>query len=246
MIWIALFSFIFAITSSTTVIPNLDKHVKKHVVEKTRSTQALVFIKEDLKQRKSTQKIQRKSVKELGTLFMSRNTTQEDFDKVFLKILDEREKLQAADIKLKLEIQNYIEADEWNLIVAAGKNDYTKTKKKTKKNMTKLANNFTKFKEDVNLIVLDENSKKEAQAALISFEQMFSDILNAFGDYIDDDSSILYKHKTTSEEIIEVQDKADILRKEIFQTYAETHFILVEYTTEEEWKPLAKKMKKFY
>ena len=246
MIWIALFSFIFAITSSSTVIPNLDKHVKKHVVEKARKDQVLVFIKEDLKQRKSTQKIQMKSVKELGTLFMSRNTTQEDFDNIFLKILDERHKLQAADTKLKLEIQEYIEADEWNHIVAASKNDYTKTEKKTKKNMTKLANNFNKFKEDVNLIVMDENSKKEVLAALVSFEQMFSDNLKAVGEYIDDESSILYKHKTTSEEIIEVQEKADILRKEIFQTYAETHFILVEYTTEEEWKPLSKQIKKFY
>ena len=48
------------------------------------------------------------------------------------------------------------------------------------------------------------------------------------------------------EELIEIQDKANCLRKEIFQTYADTHFIMVENTSEEEWKPLAKQMEKFY
>jgi hypothetical protein len=247
MIWIALlFALIFGATSSSSLVPNLDKHVKKHVVEKSRKKQVLVFVKEDQKQRKSAYKVQKKNIKELGVLFASRNATMEDFEKVFVKILDERQILQAADVKVKLETQNYIEADEWDLIVIDTKKDFTKIKKKTKKNMTKLANNYDKFEEELNNIMVDENRKKEVHAALIRFEQLFSDNLKAFGEYIDDDSSIIYKHKTTSEELIEVQDKANVLRKEIFQTYAETHFKMVENTTEEEWKPLAKKMKKFY
>ena len=247
MIWIALFfALVFGATSSSSLVPNLDKHVKKHVVDKSSKKQVLEFLKEDKKQRKSTYKIQKKNLKELGTLFASRDATMEDFEKVFAEILDERQKLQEADVKVKLEIQDYIEADEWDLIVIDAKKDFTKKRKKTKKNMTKLANKFDKFEEELNKIIVNENSKKEAQAALINFENLFSDNLKAFGEYIDDDSSIIYKHKTTSEELIEVQDKANVLRKEIFQTYAETHFKMVENTTEEEWKPLAKQIEKFY
>ena len=247
MIWIALFfAIIFGASSSTSLVPNLDKHVKKHVVDKSSKKQVLEFVKEDQKQRKSTYKVQKKNLKELGTLFASRDATREDFENVFVKINDERQKLQAADVTVKLETQNFIEAEEWDLIVIDVKKDFTKIRKKAKKNMTKLAHKFDKFEEELNEIIVDENSKKEAQAALINFENQFSDNLKAFGEYIDDANSIIYKHKTTSEELSEVQDKANVLRKEIFQTYAETHSKLVENTTEEEWKPLAKKMKKFY
>ena len=246
MIWIVLFSLIFAATSSSSVVPNLDKHVKKHVVEKSSKKQVLAFYKEDQKQRTSTQKVQKKHVKELGDLFMSRNTTMEDFEKVFTQMLDERHKLQTADVKIKLEIQNYINDNEWELIVIDAKKDFTKIRKKTKKQMTKLADKFNTFEEEVNIIIKDENSKKEAQAALNSLKQVLYDKLKAFGEYLDDDNSIVYKHKTTSEELLEIQDKANILRAEIFQTYAETHFKMVENTTEEEWKPLSKQIKKFY
>ena len=247
MIWIALFlALIFGATSSPSLVPNLDKHVKKHVVEKSSKKQILEFVKDDQKQRKSTYKVQMKNIKELGTLFASRDATMEDFENVFVRIIDERQKLQAADVAVKLETQNYIEAEEWDLIVIDAKKDFTKIRKKAKKNMTKLAHKFDKFEEELNEIIVDENSKKEAQAALINFENQFSDNLKAFGEYIDNDSSIIYKHKTTSEELSEVQDKANVIRTEIFQTYAETHSKLVENTTEEEWTPLAKQIKKFY
>ena len=58
---IILRSFFGVTNSSSSLVPNLDKHVKEHVVEKSRKKQVLVFIKEDLKQRKSTYKVQKKN-----------------------------------------------------------------------------------------------------------------------------------------------------------------------------------------
>ena len=48
MIWIALlFAHIFGASSFSSLVPNLDKHVKKHVVEKSSKKQVLAIVKED-------------------------------------------------------------------------------------------------------------------------------------------------------------------------------------------------------
>ena len=247
MIWALLFALLFAASgSSPLIIPKLDKYAKKHIEVKANSKQVVDLIKADRKKRKAINKQHKGNLKELVKLNYSRTTTEADFTELFREIIDVRDELQIADVKLKTEVQKYITEKEWDLIVEDNKKAISKSLKKKQKKMLKIDKKFDKMVNQVSEIVQNENKLKGITAALNEFQKVIKTNLKTSKEYMSDDTSLIYSYESSSSEIREIQERANQMRQETFESYAKTHFEVVKLTTEDEWKSIVKRFKKVY
>lgn len=246
MIWALLFALIFASSDSPLVIPKMDNYVKKHVTDKSRSSSMLELIKDDRSQRKALNKAQKSYIKEMKGLNFSRNSSVSDFGSIFEKVMEERRSLQKSDANLKAKAQDYITEDEWTLIKNDAKKDLGKTIKKKNKKITRLAKKFNRFEEDITTIIQDKKRRKQVLESLKSFEKVLFGNIRDYKKYVSDESSLLYAYKVTDDEMSEIINMTNGWRKEIFDSYVETHFSIVGATTQEEWEVIVRKMKKLY
>jgi len=91
MIWILLFTLIFATGSDSVLMnPKLKKHVRKYVEDKDRKSNILDLIKTYEKEAKLLYKSEKKKLKVMDDLNTSRSTTIKEFQDFFNGVMKEK------------------------------------------------------------------------------------------------------------------------------------------------------------
>lgn len=241
MLWALLFSLLLN-NDPAFVLPKLDKQVKKHITDKERKNEILDLRKASKKQRKSYMKDKRKLIKKFDKLNRSRETTQNEFTKIFSLIENERKVMQDADIERIIQIQSLIYSEEWNNMFTDLESGFKKHKKQEKKELRILDKQYQKVIKKVNNTVATDSTKKNV---LVEAEIVYTNIknyINVYYTYIANANSIIYQSDYTEIQLKEVINTINDTYDQVYLSAMEGHFTVLELTTEKEWNKIMKQI----
>ncbi len=240
MIWALVITLLVTILGgdSPFVVPKLDNYVKTHVVDDSRKEKVIVLLKDARKKRKEVTKVNKKLLKELTKLSMSRETKQADFDQLLKKILEAQTVSQKANILVTQKAQENITPEEWAAIEADVAKSLKKSDKKKTKQAAKVEKRFLKWENIISKYIADEQKSKQAVESVDKFKKVYLRNYKTIQGELMNDKSIMYQYKASETELLALQKKFVNLIKEVYQTNVSTHFELVELSTPEEWKKI--------
>jgi len=223
---------------SPFVIPKLDNYVKTHVVDDGRKKIVLEHLKDAKTKRKQSEKKNAKFIKELKKMLKSRETTREELELTIQKIKDNQAVSDEANIKANIEAQKNITSEEWKVINADIAKALKKPNKKANKASANLSKAYDKWKLKIAKTIVDKHKKEKAVAAAEKLRVVYLKNRDLIQKEVANKNSILYQYEASEEEVNSMQVKFMDLSAEVMQAAIETHFELVELTTEEEWKKI--------
>ena len=223
---------------SPFVIPKLDNYVKTHVVDDGRKEIVLESLKDAKSKRKASEKKNAKYIKEFKKLLKSRETTREELELTIQIIKDAQAVSDQANIKYNIEAQKNITAEEWVAINADIAKGLEKPNKKATKISNKLSKTYEKWKVKIAKTVVDEGKKEKAVASAEKLRALYLKNRDLIQKEVANKNSILYQYEASKEELNVMQDKFMDLSEEVLEAAIDTHFELVELTTEDEWKKI--------
>jgi len=223
---------------SPFVIPNLDKHVKTHVVDDSQKKIVLDLLKDANSERKEVHKTNADYLKELEKLTVSREATQEKFDDLAKRMDSFNREAQKGNLNVIHEVQKHILADEWKLIQTSIANDLEKSNKDRIKHIKKLEGAFDNWIDKINKTIVDDEKRKIAIQSVeelrtinvANYKEIQTELLNK--------NSVAFKYKANESELLQLQNEFLGLIEEVYDANTKTHFDLVKATTEEEWKKI--------
>ncbi len=229
---------IFLGGDSPFVIPKLDNYVKTHVVDDSRKEIVLEHLKDAKTKRKQSEKKNAKFIKEFKKMLKSRETKREDLESIIQQIKDNQAISDKANIEANSEAQKNITPEEWKAINADIAKALKKPDKKASKASTSLSKAYDKWKIKIAKTIVDKDKKEKAVAAAEKLRVFFLKNRELIQKEVANENSILYQYEASEEEVDAMQDKFMDLSEEVMQAAIETHFKLIELTTEEEWKKI--------
>jgi len=220
------------------VIPKLDNYVKTHIVDDGRKQIVLESLKDAKAKRKAKLKQTNKEIKKLDHLFNSRETTKEEMNKAIKVIIDLQAESQKANIKANQEAQQNITTDEWNAIMINIGEGLTKTNKKMNKANAQISKQYTKWENKIGKVIADKDKRAKAIEVAQRIKTIYIKNREIIQSEIMNKNSAMYQYKTSEEELNVLQIQFVDLMQEAFDAVVETHFELIDLTTEEEWKKI--------
>jgi len=240
MIWALVITLLVTILGgdSPFMVPKLDNYVKTHVVDDSRKDEIIILLKDAKKKRKEVTKVNKKLLKELTKLSLSRETKQADFDQLLKKILEAQTESQKANISVTRKAQESITPEEWAAIEADIAKSLKKSDKKRTKQAAKVEKRFLKWENIISKHIADEQKSKQAVESIDKFKTVYLRNYKIIQDELVNNKSIMYQYKASESELISLQKEFVNLIKEVYQTSVSAHFELVELSTPEEWKKI--------
>lgn len=229
---------IFSGGNSPFVIPKLDKYVKTHVVDDTKKQIVLDVLKEAKAMRKAKMKQKGKDIKKLDKMFSARDASKEEMNALMRSIVDAQSEAQKASIGVHLEAQNNLTAEEWDAIIAEMDKDLEKLIKAHTKIDTKVSKANVKWKDKIEKTIADDDKRAQALESASNLEAVFLENRGIIQEEIMNKNSTLYQYQSPVEELNALQTTFMQLIEEVLQSEIDTHFELVELTTEDEWKKI--------
>ncbi len=223
---------------SPFVIPKLDNYVKTHVVDDGRKEIVLESLKDAKSKRKASEKKNAKYIEEFQKMLKSRETTREELELTIQNIRDAQAISDQANIKANIETQKNITAEEWDAINADIAKGLEKPNKKATKISNKLSKTYEKWKVKIAKTIVDEVKKEKAVASAEKLRVLYLKNRDLIQKEVANKNSILYQYEASKEELNVMQDKFMDLSEEVLEAAIDTHFELVELTTEDEWKKI--------
>ncbi len=223
---------------SPFVIPKLDNYVKTHVVDDGRKEIVLESLKDAKSKRKASEKKNAKYIEEFQKMLKSRETTREELELTIQNIRDAQAISDQANIKANIETQKNITAEEWDAINADIAKGLEKPNKKATKISNKLSKTYEKWKVKIAKTIVDEGKKEKAVASAEKLRVLYLKNRDLIQKEVANKNSILYQYEASKEELNVMQDKFMDLSEEVLEAAIDTHFELVELTTEDEWKKI--------
>lgn len=244
MIWALVITILISSMTgdSPLLLPESEKIVKKHVVDKEKQEKLLQLIDDAKLERKSFSKADEKRSKELNKLFQVREAKQADFDNLIAAFIASRKKMQAASLNLIFESQNLISETEWDNMKPDYHEGLNKLDKRSKKVANQVRKSFDTLEKSINTSI-DDNSKKETVIkTLKDFETNLFDMVESYQKVIIDENSFVFQYQVEKQQLIDLQEEHSKNLENLLIAYTNLHFVAVENTNEDEWKKIRKKL----
>ncbi len=238
MIWYLLYTLIFSTGGGDLIIPKLDNYVKEYVIDEVRKDSIVDMIEISQDKRKEIVSENKDYVKELKSLYESRDATQEDFDKVLKNILDNQRESQKENLKVVLESKKLITLDEWNNIQREIAKSLEESKEERTERAEKQQKQFGKLKKRISKNIADKNKRDTSVKLIEEVSTTYQNNFNVIQDELSNKRSALFQYDSSEKELKDLQDKVIFLSKEFFETTFKVHFKLVELTTVDEWNSI--------
>ena len=226
--------------------PKIKKHIKKYVESKEVKNEIFELIKNYEKEAKKFDKHEKKLGKELDKMNSSRTTSRVEFEEFFSDYLDSKKPLQDLAITSGLQTRNLISDSEWELIINALDDDFKQNANKRKKQLIKLKKTIQKIEKKASNVIEDEEKRAKAKEVSIALRDSIISIKNEYDKYNLTESPSLRKRKISEQDLLQIQEKGKDLRMKFFEVYTDTHFELIELTTEEEWDKIQKEINRIF
>jgi hypothetical protein len=232
----------------TFFIAELEKGVKEYVVDDARKKELTANIKSAKKSIKSFNKDRKAQFKVYKKINVSRTTTSEQFDELFLQLRTERVALQRELVDARLYLAKNIQADEWTSIVALSEESMDKRKekaqKKADKKLAKVEGDadalqqeipFKKARKSLDEIELDTAAHESIVAGLDDLVVVLQRLEEDIRAVNVQDNNAISRQDASAEELASIAGKMNDLRSLGFDSLKSFHFMVKENTSEAQW-----------
>ena len=231
------------------MIPNFEKEIKAHVVDKDRKKEILLVVKEGKKELKSFNKIRKRKLKEIKEMGASRASTAEQILALYETYHDARLVNQSILTDRRIILQNLFTDEEWKQIIEKAVLPSDKAKKKIEKQEGKeedsvdkvLANIEKSIKENIE----DEHKKQEALSSLDKFKTTLNDFIEEGHKMNFEDNDIIRNKNVSRAEFEHFYSYQNQLRYKGSEEFFEMRNSVLENSNEKEWKEIIKSINKF-
>ena len=232
---------------SAFLIEDLPKEIKHNVDDKEKQKEILAVLKEFDKEFKKAQKEIDKSKKELKKLNLERTSSEESIRAEFDKVTDIWKKLQTDGIEKRIQVTSMLTEDEWEKIVAGSVSELDK---KEQKSQDKIFEDFekelNKTKKEIKKSIPDVAKANKIEDAFLAFSNEIKAYITANMDRTLRNYETFRNLNATKDELEEALSNVENSREKVFDGIINLHFELVELTTDDEWKSLAKAVNDLY
>jgi len=163
-------------------VDNIEKGIKKYVVEKERKKEILSEIKSTKAFYKEFEKERKKDFKTFPSLYADMNTSTEGLHSFFEELQGKRTDYQNILIEQRLSIFGKLEPEEWDNILKSSVSVADKNIAKAKKKAAKSKESFRKTKNRINSDILNKEQKqnllKGLEAVINSEKELESQMLS--------------------------------------------------------------------
>jgi hypothetical protein len=223
-------------------IEDIDKGIKKYVLDKERKKELLSEIKDIKKSIKGIYKTQNGLLKELKKLNANRNAYVSDYKALKEKLMENVVNIQDKKIDSRLRLISLIEDDEWEQMMDFSLENEQKRKAKEQKkgDKGKAEDPFASFEKAIRKHISDPAHGDEVLKDLIEYKSDYLALKEKVAERNVIDTPILKRKNSTREDLKSIVKEVNKLRDAAFDEMVEFHFKLKDDTTEEEWEKVIK------
>jgi hypothetical protein len=228
------------------IVNELEKGVKKYVVDKDRKKEILAVTKATTDTIETFNKHRKNQEKEFRSMNRNRNSTRADFEKYFGDRAKERLDIQMIMIENRLRMYEKIKQDEWNSIIETEKEARQKMIDKLNKKIAKgnIISPFTGMEKAIDQSIANEITKAELIETLDSFKSTHQSWVEKANDFSALDNEVLAKRDATREELVKEIMELNRFRMEMFSDIVDFRLSVSEKTNKEEWEALIEELDK--
>ena len=238
MIWYLLYTLIFNTGGGEIFIPKLDNYVKEYVVDDVRKDSIVNLLEISQDKRKDIVGENKDYVKELKSLYESRETTRADFKKIMNNILDNQIESQKVNLMVIQKSKKLITDEEWiniQMKISASLKDSDEDRTERSEKLTK---RFNKLKSEISETIEDDDRRKKAVKLIDDINFVYRNNFKTIQNELLNKKSAMFQYDSSEKELLELQNNVIELSKNFFEATFKAHFKLVELTTVDEWNSI--------
>ena len=201
---------------------NVEKGIKEYVLEKDRRKELLDMTKEIKNRAKTYNKARKANYKDFKALYTNYNASEDELNAFFENLTGIQRDYQNDFVDKRIEITERITDEEWANIVKLSEEAYQKKVDKQAKKKQKTKDNFAKTRKKVSEIQTQEN-REAITAQLDSFTERIMEFEKAMKNVNVFESDLLVKKSNSREELLQLYDEMNDIRKEAFEALIGFH-----------------------
>lgn len=229
------------------IVENLQKEVRSNISDKKRKEEILTLLSNYSVEVRELEKDLNKNEKDLKKLNLIKDTPEDSLLKIINLSIDTWEEIQLIGIPYRLQIQDLILPHEWRKIIANSENDLGGKSLKSEQKIT-LAIEQELSKLEL-IIIKNISDPFRATEALKAYEQFADKMRTLSEENIEMAKHRLYtfhNHQAEKQELENAISSINVLKTEVFEELSKLHYVMIDYTTKEEWYKIAKEVNKLY
>lgn len=221
-------------------VDNLEKGIKKHVVEKERKKDILKDIKYTKSIFKDFEKERKKDFKEFLEIYIDKNTTSEQLNSFFEELQNNRSGFQSKIVDQRLLIFAKIQPEEWSNILESSETIAGKRIAKVEKKTSKGKEYNAKTKSLIESIITDNNQKTNLTVGLADVTKSTKDLEGLLLTINSAQNKILADKNSGKDELLEIITDDNNQRKPVLESLVNFHKIAKENCSDVEWDKIMK------
>ena len=232
-------------------VVDLDKSIKMYVTTIPRRQEADAILSVYASTYKEFNREYKKQLKELLQKNIDYYTPEQWYQDFFKKTIDDRQKLQSSFISTRLRLEEVINQEEWDKILETTTANLEKLveknmKKKEKKEGKKKGNDpYMRISKTIKETIPPGEKQTGSLEALANFKEKYKMIGKSYENLNNNEAKALANRQSTKEDLQEICNSFNKLRKSLIDSYVELVFNLKDNATEQEWSIIVKDLNNF-
>ena len=241
---LAALMIIFGAPQNDLLILKLKKPVKQIVVDENSKAEILADIQAVKKLQKTYGKKTKAFTKQLKELVSDQGTDRETFNAFYDSVVEYEISTNKEFIPHRIRIQDNMTMEEWDKVIAASAKAYKKSQKSTKKALAKLKKNLDKMAPKVVGHLDDAEGKGKADMYMKEFTSIQYDFAVKILETDPFEEEVLTNKNATESELSSMLEGTIKEWISLFDSLSTLHANMAALATADEWKLIAKELKK--
>lgn len=225
-------------------VDNLEKGIKKYVLEKDRKKEILADIKNTKTIFKDFEKERRQDFKNFLNLYTEKNTSNEQLDSLSKNLVTKRTNFQAKIIDQRILIFNKIKAEEWNNIIETSVTVTDKRIAKVEKKALKGKDHFTKTKTQIKSLISNSEKKNNLLNGLEEVTKSIKKLESILLSSNSSQNKILADKSSGRTQLLEIVSEDNMNRKPVYESIINFHKNAKDNCSDLEWDKIMKSFTK--
>ena len=221
-------------------VDNIEKGIKKNVLEKDRKKEILNEIKNTKIIYKDFEKDRKQDYKTFLALYSDINSTTEELNSFFKELQEKRDSYQNKLIDQRLLIFGNIEPEEWDNILESSVTVAEKKMAKAEKKSLKSKEDFRKTKSNIESIILNNEQKQNLIKGLENVVSSRKELENMLLSINSSQNSILANKNSGKEDLQEIINADSKIRADVLMSLVSFHETARENCSDLEWTQIMK------
>jgi len=248
-----LFALIFGSSGEAefvSVVPNIDKEIKKNIPEKSRRDSILLLVDAYERAIKKYSKEKDRLQEQVNKVSADRSVSSEELLRQYDEYYQARAILISSLIDYRLMFQEQITEKELMLIIENAILSSQKEKEEKQKQEEKTEDNLNAAFAEIHDILVkniaDPGKSKTVENSFYEFERSMYDYLDTSHDVDADRKTMLLYIDATREELEGIYEQSNQVRYKAARDFAFLREDVIRNTTEGEWKQINKELRAFF